>query len=82
MVDVNKFLPHVPTYNDFIQTVVSLEHLLEEFHSETRINIVRHIYPYTVEVVHFNGYFQVHIFTFQGLLQLQHTVNNFLLLPF
>lgn len=72
----------VPTYQEFIKTVSNIEHLIHQSQAEIGVNIIRHFYPYLVEVHYFTGYFQIHIFTTQGLLNLQNTVDTLLLLPF
>ena len=78
----NNFIPYVPTYTEVLHAVSNIENLIYQFQSEMTVVITRHIYPYTIEVSYFNGYFHVHIFNFQGLSQLRDTINNLLLQPF
>ena len=82
MLTVNNFVLNIPTYNDLLETVNAIHQLLYYSQSEINVVIIRHVYPYLVEVSHFNGYFQIHIFTFQGLLHLHNTIDEMLLLPF
>ena len=82
MSTVNNFAFNAPTYNDLVETVSAIHQLLCHFQSEIKVVIVRHVYPYVVEVSHFDGYLQIHIFTFQGLLHLHDTIDEMLLLPF
>ena len=70
MLTVNNFVSNIPTYNDLLETVNAIHQLLYNFQFEINVVVVRHIHPYVVEVSHFNGYFQIHIFTLQGLLQI------------
>ena len=82
MSTVNKFVSDIPTYADLLETVNAIHQLLYNFQSEINVAIVRHVHPYVIEVSHFNGYFQIHIFTLQGLLHLYNTIDDMLLLPF
>ena len=80
MSTVNNFVSGIPTYADLLETINAIHELLYNFQSEITIAIVRHVYP--IEVSHFNGYFQIHIFTLQGLLHLYDTIDDMLLLPY
>ena len=82
MSTVNSFVSNIPSYNDLLQTVNAIQQLLYQFQAEVNVVIIRHTYPYIVEFSSFNNYFQVHIFTFQGLLYLHNTLDEMLLLPF
>ena len=79
---MNSFSPFIPSYAEFLHTVTYFQDLLEQYDSQTQLVIVKHNYPYTVEVFHFSSYFQIHIFTFQGLQHLQTTIDNLLSLPY
>ena len=82
MSTVNSFVSNIPSYNDLVQTVNATKQLLYQFQAEVNEVIVKHTYPYIVTFSSFNNYFQVHIFTFQGLLYLHDTLDEMLLLPF
>ena len=82
MSTVNSFVSNIPSYNDLVQTVNAIQQLLYQFQAEINVDIVRHTYPYIVVFSSFHNYFQVHIFTHQGLLFLYHTLDEMLLLPF
>ena len=58
MSTVNNFLLNIPSYNDLLETVNAIHQLLYYFQSELNVVVVRHIYPYVVEVSSFNNYFQ------------------------
>ena len=79
---MNNFSPFIPSYADFLHTVNYFQNLLEQYDSQTQISIIKHSYPYTVEVFHFSSYSQIHIFTFEGLLYLQTTIDNLICLPY
>ena len=80
MSTVNNFVSDIPTYADLLETINAIHELLYNFQSEINVAIVRHVHPYVIEVSHFNGYFQIHIFTLQGLLHLYNTIDDMLLL--
>ena len=82
MSTVNNFMSHVPSYNDLLETVNAIQHLLYQFQAEVNVHIVRHSYPYIVEFSSFNNYFLVHVFTFQGLLFLHTTLDEMLMSPY
>ena len=82
MSTVNNFVSDIPTYADLLETTNAIHELLYNFQSEINVAIVRHVHPYVIEVSHLNGYFQIHIFTLQGLLHLYNTIDDMLLLPF
>ena len=65
-----------------MQTVNAIQQLLYQYQAEINVDIVRHTYPYIVAFSSFYNYFQVHIFTFQGLFFLYNTLDEMLLLPF
>ena len=75
-------MSHVPSYNDLLETVNAIHHLLYQFQAEINVYIVRHSYSYIVEFSSFNNYFQVHVFTFQGLLFLHTTLDEMLMSPY
>ena len=62
MSTVNNFVSDIPTYADLLETINAIHELLYNFQSEINVVIVRHEHPYVIEVSHFNGYFQIHIF--------------------
>ena len=72
----------MPSYFDFINTVISCQNILEQYQSQAQLVIVKHTYPYRVEITNFDSYFQLHIFTLQGLLHLQNTIELISTLPF
>lgn len=76
------FIPSVPTYTDLLETIHSIEQLLYQFQSEVKISIVRHIYPYVIEIALFSTYHQFHIHTVQQLLNMQHKIEQLLPLVF
>ena len=82
MSNVNNFLSSIPSYNDLLETVNAIHHLLYHFQAEIDVVIVRHTYPYIVEFSSFSNYFQVHVFTFQGLLFLHNTLDQMLVSPY
>ena len=82
MSTVNNFLSTIPSYNDLLETVNAIHQLLYQFQAEINVVIVRHTYPYIVEFSSFNNYFQVHVFTFQGLLYLHNTLDEMLVSPY
>ena len=82
MSSVNNFLSNIPSYNDLLETVNAIHHLLYYYQAEVNVVIVKHTYPYIVEFSSFHNYFQVHIFTFQGLLYLHNTLDEMLVSPF
>ena len=63
MSTVNNFVFNVPIYKELVETVSAIHQLLYHFQSEIKVHIVRHAYPYVIEVSHFDGYLQIHIFT-------------------
>ena len=45
------FVQPVPTYIEFLETVLNIQDCLHSFQSETQLDIIRHIYPYTCQTV-------------------------------
>ena len=76
------FVKPVPTYTEFLQTVSDIQVLIFSFQSEIKLHIIRHTYPYTVQISVFNFYNHIHIYTLQDLLYLHHKVQQLLILPF
>ena len=83
MSQISNHFPHpIPTYNDLLQTVSGIEQLFHLYQSEIRIDIIRHCYPYVVQVFSFGIYLQFNIHTLQHLLQMHHAIQQMLLSPF
>ena len=76
------FVHPIPTYSEIVQTVLNIQDSIYSFQSETQLHIIRHIYPYTVEISVFNSYTHFHIYTLQDLLHLYNNIHQILIFPF
>ena len=76
------FVHPVPTYPEFLETVLNIQDYLYSFQSESQLDIIRHIYPYTIEVSLLDSHTHFHIYTLQDLLHLHNNICQILILPF
>ena len=76
------FVQPVPTYTEFLETVLNIQDFLYSFQSESKLDIIRHIYPYTIQVFILNSYTHFHIYTLQDLLHLYYNIYQLVTLPF
>ena len=76
------FVQPVPTYIEFLETVLNIQDCLHSFQSETQLDIIRHIYPYTIQVSILDSYNHFHIYTLQDILHLYYNISQVVILPF
>ena len=76
------FVPPTLSYSELVKAIADIEELLYQFQAEIVIHITKHVYPYTVEIIYLNGFFQLHIFTLHDLFHLCYMIEDMILSPF